>query len=534
MAFEPAATYEEFLEKINLVAAILSEEGLKKGDRASILAENSPAWGIAYLAIVRLGAIVVPILPDFHETDVHHILTDAEVKVLFTTKTQIEKTYELPKRTLKTIITLDDFADEHSPVKVRTFSTYLKQKESLTSKETEKLEKITDKVTGEDIAAIIYTSGTSGHSKAVFMTHENLSSNVESANGLIDIRPDWTFLSILPMSHTYEFTVGFLLPLSNGARIVYAGVRPTPTMLGKICEKEQPSVICMVPLVLEKIYKKRVLAFTEKNKIVNLAIKIPGVREMLYRKIGRKLLAFFGGKLELLAVGGAPMNFEVEKFLRDAALPYLVGYGLTETSPLLSGGPYKDPTIALGSAGKPVPNVEIRIADPDPETGIGEICARGPNIMKGYYKNPELTAETIDPEGWLATGDLGILDSDNNLFIKGRSKSLIVLPSGENIYPEAVEDKLNASIHVVESLVVANNDRLEALIYLDYALIDEETKGKDQRRQKAYIQDLLKKIRKNVNQLLPPYSHLAQVVERQEPFIKTATHKIKRYLYTKQ
>jgi len=221
----------------------------------------------------------------------------------------------------------------------------------------------------------------------------------------------------------------------------------------------------------------------------------------------------------------------VEEFLHQARFPYIVGYGLTEASPLLSGGPFGDSTVAVGSAGKPVSNVQIKIGHPDPESGIGEIYARGPNIMKGYYKNEKLTAATIDDDGWLATGDLGYLDRYNNLFIMGRSKSVIVLSHGENIYPEAIEDKINSHMQVLECLVVANNDRLEAMVHLDYDIVDDETKGKSQEEKMAHIDALLAEIKKSVNAGQPQYAHLVRMVERTEPFIKTATHKIKRFLY---
>jgi long-chain acyl-CoA synthetase len=290
--------------------------------------------------------------------------------------------------------------------------------------------------------------------------------------------------------------------------------------------------MCLVPMVMEKIYKKKVLPVITANAFIRTAMKLPLVRRRILQKIGRKLQIFFGGKLKLLAIGGAPLNIEVERFLAEAQFPYLVGYGLTEASPLVSAGPCGDRTIALGSAGKPVRDVEVRIGTPDPETGLGEILVKGPNVMQGYRNNPEATAEVLDSEGWLATGDLGFLDPQGNLVIKGRSKSVIVLSHGENIYPETIEEKINAFQHVVESLVRECNNRLEALIYLDYELIDAETRGRDQARQLEHIAEILVEIKKQVNRQLPQYAQLYQVSEHREPFTKTATHKIKRYLYT--
>jgi long-chain acyl-CoA synthetase len=531
MAFEIPITYEELGDRIKQTAVSLLERGIKRGDHVAILAENSPNWGIIYLAIVRLGAVAVPILPDFLESDVRHILSDSEAKILFTTGRQLEKLYELSCKRLELVVTMDDSSAENKPISITRFSDFLTDEQEGFKKQKDKIAELAGRVKEDDLAAIIYTSGTSGHSKAVMLTHRNLVSNVDSARGIIDIRPEWTFLSILPLSHAYEFTAGFLLPISRGSRIVYLGGRPTPSLMQKVCQQEKPSASCVVPMVLEKIYKKRVLPTLEKNPLVRLVIGIPGMRARIYRKIGKRLLDFFGGQLVLLAIGGAAINHEVEEFLHQAKFPYIVGYGLTETSPLLTGGPFKDPTVRVGSAGKPVPQVRIKIVNKQPESGIGEIYASGPNIMAGYYKNKELTELTFDADGWLATGDLGYLDELNNLFIMGRSKSVIVLSHGENIYPEAIEDKIYSYRHVVECLVVARNDKLEALVYLDYEVVDDETGGKSQQEKKEYINTLLEQIRKEVNQDLPLYSQLASLVERPEPFIKTATHKIKRYLY---
>jgi long-chain acyl-CoA synthetase len=530
-AFQPPVPYGEFRHKALEVAALLKERGIKKGDRVAILADNSPQWGMAYFGIVRLGAIAVPILPDFPEADVKHILNETGAKIIFTTQRQLEKLYELPGNRLKTVITLDDAVDQNNLVITLPFGKFLITARNLPEK---KKALAADLAEPDDTASIIYTSGTSGHAKAVMLSHNNFISNVRATLAIFPDEPvqGWTFLSILPMSHAYEFTTGFLVPLATGSRIVYAGKTPTPTVLGRICRQEQPTIMCLVPMVMEKIYKKKVLPVITANAFIRTAMKLPLVRRRILQKIGRKLRIFFGGKLKLLAIGGAPLNIEVERFLAEAQFPYLVGYGLTEASPLVSAGPCGDRTIALGSAGKPVRDVEVRIGTPDPETGLGEILVKGPNVMHGYRNNPEATAEVLDSEGWLATGDLGFLDPQGNLVIKGRSKSVIVLSHGENIYPETIEEKINAFQHVVESLVRECNNRLEALIYLDYELIDAETRGRDQARQLEHIAEILVEIKKQVNRQLPQYAQLYQVSEHREPFTKTATHKIKRYLYT--
>jgi len=532
MAFEKPITYGDFYNSVIGMARILKKQGVSKGDRIAILGENSPNWGIAYFAAVLSGAIVVPILPDFSEADIHHVLTDSEAKILFTTQKQIEKVLGLREHKLQSVITLDDFTAENDWLPVEPFSKFIEKALNFLRQIPDKIGLKSGDIGEDDVASIIYTSGTSGHSKAVMLTHKNFIVNVLAADTLIAVRPDWTFLSVLPLSHTYEFTLGFLFPLLRGARIVYTGKTPTPSVLEKICRQEKPTIIAAVPLIMEKIYKKKVLAAFEKSLIVKVIAKVPGFKMKIYRKIKNKLIDFFGGELQIMAIGGAAINLEAEKFLRKSGFPYLIGYGLTESAPLLAGGPWGDETIPVGSTGKPIPGVEIKIVDPDPRSGIGEIYARGGNIMKGYYKNPAMTREVIDDQGWLRTGDLGGFDKFGNLSIRGRCKNIILMSNGENIYPEAIEDKVNACMHVSESLVMENKGLLEAWVYLDYDLIDEETKGKSEKQKLAYIDELLEKLKVVINPQLAAFSQISRFVEHKEPFEKTATHKIKRYLYT--
>jgi long-chain acyl-CoA synthetase len=529
MAMKEPLSYGDFLESIFAVAARLQDEGIKKGDHIAILSENSQNWGIAYLAIVRLGAIAVPILPDLPESDVHHILNEMQVKVLFTTQKQIEKIYEMRNELKGPVITLDDYDAEISVVTVLTFSSYLE--EALSSLRRNQDPPVFPVVNEDDLASILYTSGTSGFSKAVMLTHKNLTANAYAAAGLKEIKPGSVWLSILPMSHTYEFTCGFILPLLCGGRIAYAGKTPTPAILQKLCAYEKPFAIFAVPLVLEKIYKKRVLPQIEKNPLLKGVCKLGVGRRYIHRKIGKKLLTFFGGNLQLMGIGGAALNPDVEKFLYEAGFPYLVGYGMTESAPLIAGGPAGDKTIAIGSTGKPIPGVEVKIVNPDQHTGIGEIAVSGANVMRGYYNDEESTAIVLTKDGWLFTGDLGFIDKAGNLHVSGRSKNVIVLPNGENVYPEAIEHKLNAYHWVVESLLVENNGQMEAWVYPDYEFIDDQTAGSSRADRRAYIENLLDMMRTELNGQLPKASRLAKVFERREPFIKTATHKIKRYLY---
>jgi len=478
---------------------------------------------------VRLGAIAVPILPDLPESDVHHILNEMHVKMLFTTQKQIDKIYELKPEVFGKVVTLDDCDPGIGIVQVTPFSNVMD--EALTALPEVPQGKLFPTVTEDDIACILYTSGTSGYSKAVMLSHRNLTANAYAASGLAEIKPGAVWLSILPMSHTYEFTCGFILPLICGARIAYAGKTPTPAILQRLCEHEKPFAIFAVPLVLEKIYKKRVLPQVEKNLVLRFLSRFTITRKALYRQIGGKLVKFFGGNLQLMGVGGAPLNPEVERFLYEAKFPYLVGYGMTESSPLIAGGPLGDKTIAISSTGKPIPGVEVVIADPDPDTGIGEITVCGPNVMKGYYNDPESTEAVLTSDGWLSTGDLGFIDNHGNLHIRGRSKNVIVLANGENVYPEVIEHKINTYGWVVECLVLENNGQVEAWIYPDYEYIDEQTAGASRADRRAFIGQLLENMRVELNEELPKASRISKVFERREPFIKTATHKIKRYLY---
>jgi long-chain acyl-CoA synthetase len=529
MAMEEPLSYGDFLERILAVAALLQKKGVKKGDRLALLGENSHNWGIAYLAIVRLGAVAVPILPDLPERDVHHILNEMQVKALFTTQKQIEKIYELRKELKGPVITLDDHNPDISVVNTVTFTDYLA--EALPSFRENPDRPLFPPVNENDLASILYTSGTSGYSKAVMLTHKNLTANAYAASGLKEIQPGSVWLSILPMSHTYEFTCGFILPLLCGGRIAYAGKTPTPAILQKLCAYEKPFAIFAVPLVLEKIYKKRVLPQIEQNRLLKGVCKFGTARKFVYRKIGKKLLSFFGGNLQLMGVGGAALNPEVEKFLYEAQFPYLVGYGMTESSPLIAGGPAGDKSIVIGSTGKPIPGVEVKIADPERETGIGEITVCGANVMRGYFNDKEATEAVLTKDGWLSTGDLGFIDKKGNLHVCGRSKNVIVLANGENVYPEAIEHKLNAYHWVVESMLLEQNGQLEAWVYPDYEFIDEQTVGSSRADRAAYIESLLDSMRIEMNKQLPKSSRLTKIFERREPFIKTATHKIKRYLY---
>ncbi len=531
MALEEPLSYKELHVRVLSLAAYFLELGVEKGQRIALLGENSHNWTIAYMAAVRIGANAVPVFPDLPEADVHHILSEMECDIVFITQRQIDKIYDL-NMNLGHIVTLDNYQDDTGLLNLETFSNFLGNALERYGREAEEETLSFPRVQRDDLASILYTSGTSGFSKAVMLTHENLCSNAYSAGGVMDVQSGWVFLSVLPISHTYEFTVGFLLPLISGCRVVYAGKTPTPALLQRICAKERPHVMLVVPLIIEKIYKKRILPTVEKSRVLSFVCRFSVGRKIVFRKVGTRLCDFFGGRMELMGIGGAALNPEVEQFLRDADFPFLVGYGLTEASPLLAGGPFGDATIRRGSTGKAIPRVELRISDPHPESGVGEIEAHGPNVMTGYLNDPEATREVFSEDGWLRTGDLGLLDDDGNLHIKGRSKSVIVLSNGENVYPEIIEHRVNSFQYVLECLVVENRGMLEAWVYPDYEFIDAKTLGKTRTQRHQYIATLLEEMRVSVNEQLPPSSRVSRVLERREPFIKTPTHKIKRYLYS--
>ncbi|MCK5056254.1 MAG: AMP-binding protein, partial [Candidatus Aminicenantes bacterium] len=510
------------------------ENGIRKGDHVAILGENSPNWGIAYLGIVSMGVVTVPILPDFPAEDIEHILNHSESKLLFATKKQVEKlTYENCK-TVKSIIILDNFSIEDTGFHTIPFSEFINDtldKFSLLIQDLgEKTGLISTEVNADDLAAVIYTSGTTGFSKGVMLTHGNIISNVVPMTEMIQFDETDRFLSILPLSHSIEATLGFLLPMANGSSIYYTGKPPTPTILKRACAAVKPTCIVSVPLIIEKIYKKKVKNLFEKNSLIRGLTRIPFIQKILYKKAVKGILDFLGGHIRVMAFGGAPLNSEVEDFMIIGGFPYVPGYGLTETSPLLTGEPIG--MAKKGSCGYPLCNVEIKIVDPDPETGVGEIYAKGPNVMKGYFKNKKLTDEVLSTDGWFKTGDRGFLGEDSYLFIKGRSKSMFLGSNGENVFPEVIEEKLNSLLCVQESLVVENKGDIEALIHFEPEFLEAKLESETGTDQEKIIAGILEDIRTDINRRLPAFSRIKKCFFRREAFQTTATHKIKRYLYS--
>uniref|UniRef100_A0A7C2K382 Long-chain fatty acid--CoA ligase n=1 Tax=candidate division WOR-3 bacterium TaxID=2052148 RepID=A0A7C2K382_UNCW3 len=527
--YEEPFTYGELMRRIISLSHQLREYGVRKGSKVAILGENSPNWVIAYLSTVFLGGIAVPILPDFHPSDISNILRHSESIGLFASKVNLLrlKGYDLGE--VRFLIALDDFTPETVDIEISPISSIFEKARNLALQVAEKVGLISDEIEPDDVAAMIYTSGTTGNSKGVMLTHKNIVSNVSQVARIFDLNQDDRVLSILPLAHSYEFTLGLLYSLSVGACIYYIGKKPTPALVHEACQKVKPTIIPAVPLLLEKVYKSKVKKFLEEKKGIKTVTKIPFVKDFIYSKIRKSLLEFFGGELRCITLGGAPLSLEVEKFLKQINFPYAVGYGLTEASPLVSGSLPTE--TRLGSAGKVAPDIEVRIVDPDPRTGVGEIWLRGPNIMKGYYKNENLTREVLTEDGWLKTGDLGYVDKDNYIYIKGRSKNMILTAAGENIYPENIEEKLNMHPLVQESVVYEREGKIVAKVYLNYDELVKELEGKSDSEREKIVKEILRKIRDEVNEQLPSYSRLSELYEYPEPFEKTPTNKIKRYLY---
>ncbi len=514
---EKPITYKELGIKINSLAYFLKELGIKKDDKVAILSANMPHWGISYFAISFIGAVVVPILPDFHETEIENVLKHSEAKAIFVSENLMTKVNQTSSKFLKHQIKIEDFT------LLKENGVFYKEKE---------YEPIAHVAKENDLLTIIYTSGTTGNSKGVMLTHKNIVYNAVQAFSVQNVSTKDRFLSILPLSHTYENTLGLVLPIMGGSCVYYLSKPPTPTVLLPALTEVRPTIMLSVPLILEKIYRNKIAKTFTKNALIKGLYAIPVIRKKLNAIAGKKLFESFGGEIKFFGVGGAKLDKTVEKFLIEAKFPYAIGYGLTETSPLLSG--VNADNTKLQATGPAVMDVQLKINNPDPVTGEGEVWAKGPNIMQGYYKEPELTKQVLSEDGWFKTGDLGTFDKDGYLFLRGRLKNMIVGQSGENIYPEEIESVINNFRHVVESVVVQQKGKLVAMVHFNREEIEERYKHlkKDVTN---YIdhkhEELRVELQAYVNSRVNKFSQVQLVVVQIEPFIKTATLKIKRFLY---
>lgn len=585
-------TYSRFGELVADVTLMLQSCGVGPEDKVAIISENMPNWAITYFAITSMGAIAVPILQEFHSSAVHHILRHSEAKVVVASERYVHKVEGDNFPHLSTVISMNDFSIIHDDEERTTFRDAVdsaksrlesaqkaardkleqaqkaaKEKLESASKGTrdsietaqktleqfsetaqrtlgqfgEAARKLVDRkskdskgafeLTEESVAVILYTSGTTGHSKGVVLVHRNLVSNVISGVACIPVFETDRFLSVLPMAHTYESTVGLLVPVHSGSSVYYLQKPPTPKALLPAMQKVRPTVMNVVPLIIEKIYKKRIKPKLGGKGLMGGIMKIGVARRKVSRIAGSKLVEAFGGELRCMCIGGAALSPEVEKFLDEAQFPYAVGYGMTETAPLMAGTrPGKQ---RLRGIGPTLNGVRLQIVDPDPDTGEGEILVKGPNVMREYFKAPQDTADTFTEDGWLKTGDLGCIDADGYVFIKGRLKNVVIGPSGENIYPEEVESIINVHDFVMESMVYDADGKLSARIHLNHDALDEvfgvSSMIESEVREK--VQAILEDIRRDVNSKVSTFSRLARVIEQVEPFEKTPTQKIKRFIY---
>jgi len=534
-AGEQPILYKELHQKIIEISHLLLKNGIKKGDKVAILGDNSPNWVIAYMSIEFIGAVAVPILPGFTDSDTHHVLRSSDSVAIFVSQKHLSKIEDANISNLYVKITLEDFSfTEIQKLNKSNYDNFVKSLSSRIAKEPSALEIVNayDKPDPEDLAAIIYTSGTTGNSKGVMLTHKNIVTDVINSLKKFPLTSDDRFLSILPLSHTFEATGGMLCPLTMGVSISYMRGLPTPQKLLAAMKEVKPTGVLTVPLVLDKIYRKKILPKIESSPVLKIIYKIPATRKLINKKAGKQLIDSFGGALRFFMFGGAALNYDVETFLRDADISYSTGYGMTETSPIMTINPFGN--VKMGSCGQVIPGIEMKILNPDPKTGIGEIVVRGPIVMKGYYKNKEATDKVFIEDGWMKTGDIGYFDKHGYLFIKGRSKNVIVGPSGENIYPENIELLLSQNQFIQQAVVYEKEGLIHALVYPDYDAIDSAISDKNldnENKSELIKKSILEQARLEVNEKLPSFSKINKIYEHEEPFKMTPTNKIKRYLY---
>jgi long-chain acyl-CoA synthetase len=531
---EQPIVYLQLKQQIQEVAASLLARGIKKGDRVAIMGENCPNWVIAYLALTSMGSVAVPILTGFPDTDTRHILRNSEAQGIFTEQKQRAKLEGMDGSILKFICDLEnmefeDMLKPHVGLIGKTLALF-KRGRSKSAADAESQVDVPEPE-AEDLAVIIYTSGTTGHSKGVMLSQRNIVFDVVNGIERFPINANDRFLSILPLAHTFEATGGMLCPIAIGASIYYMRGLPTPQKLLAAMETVKPTAVLTVPLVLDKIFRKKILPQIQGKLIINKLYQLAFFRKKLHQVAGRKLVQSFGNKLRFFMFGGASLNEDVEVFLRDAGISYSTGYGMTETAPIMTINPFGQ--VKVGSCGKPIPGIDMAIHEPDAQSGIGEIIVRGPIVMSGYYKNPDATVDVFLKDGWLKTGDLGFFDDEGYLFIKGRCKNVIIGPSGENIYPEAIEQKILQEPYFQEVVVFESSGKLLVKAYLDYDVLDREferNKLNDAEARKL-TEDILEQVRQRLNTQLPTFAQISKIIEHPEPFEKTPTNKVKRYLY---
>jgi long-chain acyl-CoA synthetase len=523
---EKGYTYKEMAEKIIKLHILFKGSEIKEGDKIALIGKNSANWCVTYLAAVTYGAVVVPVLPDFKPEDLTNIINHSDSKLLLVDE-KIYETLDIAKiPEIKGVFSLEDFGmivSQNSIVK-ETFSSLFEKFIELFPDLKPGDIKFSD-ISNDHLAVISYTSGTTGFSKGVMVPHNSLAANVKYAQENMPLKSGDPVVSFLPLAHTFGCAFEFLFPFTLGCHITILTKTPSPQILIQAFKEIKPRLILSVPLVVEKIYKKQLLPVISKPHM-KILLAIPVINKILFKKIREKLTETFGGRFHELVVGGAAFNADAERFFKKIGFRFTVGYGMTECGPLISYASWE--TTKLGASGRSVDTLEVTIDSVDPVNIVGEIILRGENVTTGYYKNEKATNELIDSEGWMHTGDLGVIDKEGNIFIKGRSKSMILGPSGKNIYPEEIESVINNKNYVTESVVISVDNKLIALIFPDYEMMKKDNISEEQ------LLSVLETIRKEVNERLPEFMSVSKFRIHPEEFAKTPKRSIKRYLYTKE
>lgn len=503
-----AYTYASFEDRCRIISKKLSNFGIQPYDKIAIFSQNMPNWAVAFFSITAFGRIAVPMLPELTVNEVTNILTHSDTKAIFVSRKLYSKLTPEIIAKMAIVICLDDF------------SVLNVNDEAFTC------DGAISSPLADDIAAIIYTSGTTGAAKGVMLSHRNFCANVLEAWHAHKIRKKDVFLSILPLAHTYEMSIGMLYPFATGAKVYYLQKPPTSTILMNSLKKVRPTAMLSVPLIIEKVYRASILPTISKSHFLTTLKNFSPA--LLYWLIGFKLRKTFGNRLRFFGIGGAKLDPEVEKFLKKAYFPYAIGYGLTETAPLIcNASPGK---THIGSTGIAAYGVQIRLEDVNPETGEGELVAKGDNVMRGYYKDFTRTEAVLTSDGWFHTGDIATVDKRGRYSIKGRKGTLILGPSGENIYPEEIEDVINNMNDISESLVIERDGHLVALVQFNDDVLDWNLEDED--KFLLSLEEKKKAVLDYVNARVNKTSKINDVEIQKEPFVKTATHKIKRFLYS--
>ena len=517
--------YKDVARKIEKLHIIFELSGIKQGDKIAVCGRNSSHWGVTFLAAVTYGAVIVPILHEFKSDNIHNIVNHSEARLLMVGDMVWENLNENAMPLLEGVILMNDY-------------TLLVSRSSKLDYARDHLNELFGKKyprnfrrehvsyrrdTPEELAVINYTSGTTSYSKGVMIPYRALWSNTQFAFDVLKMNPGDKLVSMLPMAHMYGLAFEFLYEFCVGCHIYFLTRTPSPKIIFQAFSEVKPNLVVAVPLIIEKIIKKNVLPKLE-TPAMKILLKVPIINDKIKATVREQMINAFGGNFYEIIVGGAAFNQEIEQFLKSIDFPYTVGYGMTECAPIICYEDWK--RFKTGSCGKAAPRMEVKIVSPDPENIVGEIICKGPNVMLGYYKNPEATAEVIDKEGWLHTGDLGIMDAEGNITIKGRSKNMLLGASGQNIYPEEIEDKLNNMPFVAESIIIQQTDgKLAALIYPDFDDAFAHGMNNDA------ITQAMEENRIALNAELPAYSQITRVKIYPEEFEKTPKKSIKRFLY---